>query len=156
MSQKVDPQQFPNGPPPAYIPSSTSTTPVPPPAHLIPTNQHTGTSDYYNASPQQPPYSQPQPQPQFPSNKNQQNEIQYPNPYQQYPHPQQPYGQQPGMGYPPQQQYPQQPYPYGPGPRYAPQGQYLDQRGRQSGAAEGVLGGCLAALACCCCLDFLF
>ncbi|KAI4164479.1 MAG: hypothetical protein LQ342_001792 [Letrouitia transgressa] len=56
------------------------------------------------------------------------------------------------QGYPPQQQgmYYQQQQP--------PQGYYADGRGggRGPGASEGICAGLLGALACCCCLDFLF
>ncbi|KAH6717390.1 hypothetical protein BKA61DRAFT_322459 [Leptodontidium sp. MPI-SDFR-AT-0119] len=154
--QKYDP---PTGgpPPPAYGSDVGSNFQSPAPAHIAP--QGTGQqSDYYGASPQQN-YSQPG----FPP----QGQGQYPNqdPYAQQGGPQQ-WGQQQGgyqqqqggyyqqgpqMGYAPQGQYGQPGY----GQGGYPQGQYIDQRGR-GGASEGLLGGCLAALACCCCLDILF
>ncbi|CAL3965489.1 unnamed protein product [Diplocarpon coronariae] len=119
----------------------------PPPAYKVDTRAPNGTaSDYYGASPYQqhgqvaghPPQGQYAP----------------PGQYGQYP-PQGQYGQ-----YPPQGQYGQQGG-YAPNPQmnyggYAPQGQYLDARRDTTGAGSGCLGGCLAAMACCCCLDILF
>jgi hypothetical protein len=64
------------------------------------------------------------------------------------PYPPQGYGQQQGP-YPPQQG-------YGPQGHHPPQGGYYqDDRGRGAGST-GILGACLAAMACCCCLDCLF
>ncbi|KAI9736692.1 MAG: hypothetical protein M1834_000896 [Cirrosporium novae-zelandiae] len=59
---------------------------------------------------------------------------------------QQPYGQQPPYGQ--QQPYGGQPY----GGYYGQQ----EQRQRGNGATDGLCAGLLGALACCCCLDFLF
>ncbi|KAL8666157.1 MAG: hypothetical protein Q9202_001664 [Teloschistes flavicans] len=101
----------------------------PPQTHLDagPYNAPPANQDYYGGNQQTQPYNQQGP------------------PQQGY------YGQQqPGYG-PPQQQgmYYQQ------GP--PPQGYYDDGRGRGSGGAGGGLcAGLLGAMACCCCLDFLF
>ncbi|KAI1769503.1 hypothetical protein GGR53DRAFT_461226 [Hypoxylon sp. FL1150] len=93
----------------------------------------------------------------------------YPPQSQYYGNQQQGYYQpNPNMGYYQQQQGPppQGPYPGGAYPAYPPQQGAYYQQGRppqgyyqhqnQGSSADGCLGALLGALACCCCLDFLF
>ncbi|KAL8830214.1 MAG: hypothetical protein Q9191_001554 [Dirinaria sp. TL-2023a] len=130
MSDKYD---APNHPPPAHLdagPYAPASDPSP----------GSGAMEYYNPTQQH--------QQQYP-----QNNYGPPVPYNQggYGPPQPYYGppqqQQQGMYYGPQQGYPPQ--------GYQPQGYYAN-RGNGPGAAEGICAGLLGALACCCCIDFLF
>ncbi|KAI4184907.1 MAG: hypothetical protein L6R41_004433 [Letrouitia leprolyta] len=112
-------------------------------------------SNKHDAPPQYPaqthldagPYNPPPNQDYYGQNSNQAQSY-----YQQGPPQQGYYGQQPpqpGYGPPQQGMYYQQQGP-------PPQGYYADDRGRGSGAGGGLCAGLLGALACCCCLDFLF
>ncbi|RMY21389.1 hypothetical protein D0867_03385 [Hortaea werneckii] len=132
-----DAADAPQGPPPGYIAS-------PPPAMHYDDPRGMEMGGYGSPAPPGHPYGPPAPYGSSPG-------LYGPGPYGPPMQPPGPYGQPP----PGQPMYYQQPPPGGPygGP---PPGGYYDGSSRRGGTGEGICAGILGALACCCCLDFIF